>query len=120
LVIYRFDAPLIFANARMFGEALRAIAEQRQDLRWLVIAAEPITDVDTTASDMLQELDVWLNERSVSLVFAEMKDPVREKIERYELTGTIDPGHFFSTVDEAVAEYVRQTGAAWRSSGAGS
>ena len=85
LVVYRFDAPLIFANARMFGEAVRAIVEQRPDLRWVVIAAEPITDVDTTAADMLQELDVWLNERGVSLVFAEMKDPVREKIERYEL-----------------------------------
>jgi MFS superfamily sulfate permease-like transporter len=86
LVVYRFDAPLIFANARVFGMALRAIAEERPDLRWLVVAAEPITDVDTTASDMLQELDVWLNERGVSLIFAEMKDPVREKIERYELT----------------------------------
>ena len=117
LVVYRFDAPLIFANARMFGEAMRAIAEHRQGLRWLVIAAEPITDVDTTASDMLQELDVWLNERGVSLVFAEMKDPVREKIERYELTRTIDPAHFFRTLDEAVAEYVRQTGATWQSPG---
>jgi MFS superfamily sulfate permease-like transporter len=117
LVVYRFDAPLIFANARMFGEAMRSIAEQRQGLRWLVIAAEPITDVDTTASDMLQELDVWLNERDVSLVFAEMKDPVREKIERYELTRTIDPTHLFRTLDEAVAEYARQTGATWQSPG---
>ena len=117
LVVYRFDAPLIFANARMFGEALRAIAEQREGLRWLVIAAEPITDVDTTASDILQELDVWLNERGVSLVFAEMKDPVREKIERYDLTRTIDSAHFFRTLDEAVAEYVRQTGATWQSPG---
>jgi high affinity sulfate transporter 1 len=117
LVVYRFDAPLIFANARMFGEAMRAIAEQREGLRWLVIAAEPITDVDTTASDLLQELDVWLNERGVSLIFAEMKDPVREKIERYELTRTIDPAHFFRTLDEAVAEYVRQTGVTWRSPG---
>jgi high affinity sulfate transporter 1 len=117
LVVYRFDAPLIFANARMFGEALRAIAEQREGLRWLVIAAEPITDVDTTASDMLQELDVWLNERGVSLVFAEMKDPVSEKIERYDLTRTVDSAHFFRTLDEAVAEYARQTGATWQSPG---
>jgi hypothetical protein len=50
----------------------------------------------------------------VSLVFAEMKDPVREKIERYELTRTIDPAHFFPTLDEALAEYIRQTGATWR------
>jgi high affinity sulfate transporter 1 len=118
LVVYRFDAPLIFANARMFGDSLRAIAEKHSDLRWLIIAAEPITDVDTTASDMLQELDVWLNERDISLVFAEMKDPVREKIERYELTRTIDPAHFFRTLDEAIAEYVRQTGATWRNPGA--
>ena len=83
------------------------MVEERPDLRWIVIAAEPVTDVDTTASDMLQELDTWLNERNVSLVFAEMKDPVREKIERYELTRTIDPAHFFPTLDDAVAA-VRQ------------
>jgi high affinity sulfate transporter 1 len=117
LVVYRFDAPLIFANARIFGEHLRAIAEEHPDLRWIVVAAEPITDVDTTASDMLQELDVWLNGRGVSLVFAEMKDPVREKIERYELTNTINPEHFYRTLDEAVAEYVHQTGATWRTPG---
>jgi len=120
LVVYRFDAPLIFANARMFGEAMRGIAQEHQDLRWIVIAAEPITDVDTTASDMLHELDLWLNERGVSLVFAEMKDPVREKIERYELTDTIDPAHFFPTLDAALAEYLRQTGAVWPDKGAGS
>jgi len=55
-----------------------------------------------------------MNERGVSLVFAEMKDPVREKIERYELTRTIDPAHFFPTLDDAVSAYVRQTGADWR------
>ena len=70
--------------------------------------------MDTTAADMLEELDEWLNERGVSLVFAELKDPVREKIERYELTRTIDPSHFFPTLDDAVAAYVRQTGADWR------
>ena len=119
LVVYRFDAPLIFANGRIFGEQVRAMVEERPDLKWIVIAAEPITDVDTTASDMLQELDEWLNERHVSLVFAEMKDPVRAKIERYELTRTIDPHHFFPTLDAAVAEFVRETGATWRRPAAG-
>ena len=89
LVVFRFDAPLIFANSRTFGDAVHAMATEHPELRWVVIAAEPVTDVDTTASDMLQELDQWLNARNVSLVFAEMKDPVREKIERYEL----DPDH---------------------------
>jgi high affinity sulfate transporter 1 len=114
LVVYRFDAPLIFANARMFGEKVREIAEDHPGLRWIIVAAEPITDVDTTASDMLEELDAWLNEHGVSLVFAEMKDPVRAKVERYELTRTIDPAHFLPTLDEAVEEYIRQTGATWR------
>ena len=59
------------------------------------MASEPITDVDTTAADMLEDLDEWLNARNISLVFAEMKNPVRTKIERYELTRTIDPRHFF-------------------------
>jgi MFS superfamily sulfate permease-like transporter len=117
LVVYRFDAPLIFANARMFSEAMRALAGRHDDLRWIVIAAEPVTDVDTTASDMLEDLDEWLNKRGVSLVFAELKDPVREKIERYELTRTIDPAHFFPTLDDAVAAYVAETGADWRPSG---
>ena len=72
LVVYRFDAPLIFANSRMFSEKVREIAEDRPDLRWIIVAAEPITDIDTTASDMLHELDAWLNARGVSLVFAEM------------------------------------------------
>ena len=114
LLVYRFDAPLIFANARTFGEAIRGRIERRPDLRWVILAAEAVTDVDTTAADMLEDLDIWLNERGVSLVFAELKDPVREKIERYELTHTIDPAHFFPTVDGAVAEYRRQTGEAWQ------
>ena len=114
LVVYRFDAPLIFANARMFSDKVREIAEDQPELRWIIVAAEPITDVDTTASDMLQELDSWLNARGVSLVFAEMKDPVRAKIERYELTRTIDPAHFLPTLDDAVAQYRQQTGANWR------
>ena len=114
LVVYRFDAPLIFANARSFGETVREMAESDSTLRWIVVASEPITDVDTTAADMLEELDTWLNARDVSLVFAEMKDPVRAKIERYGLTRTIAPEHFLPTVDEAVAEYTRRTGVSWR------
>ena len=114
LVVYRFDAPLIFANARVFSEAVRAIAVRHDDLRWIVIAAEPVTDVDTTAADMLEDLDVWLNERGVSLIFAELKDPVREKIERYDLTATIDPAHFYPTLDDAIEAYIRQTGETWQ------
>ena len=77
------------------------------------MAAEPITDVDTTAADTLEELDEELNARGISLVFAEMKRPVQEKIDRYQLTRTIDPGHFYPTVEDAIAAYQRSTGAEW-------
>jgi high affinity sulfate transporter 1 len=105
LVLFRFDAPLIFANARVFREQIRELARAEPPPRWIVIAAEPITDVDTTAADMLDDLDEYLNARGISLVFAELKDPVRRKMDRYKLTGQIDPEHFFPTLEDAVAAY---------------
>jgi len=72
-----------------------------------------MTDVDTTASDVLEELDEALNADGISLVFAELKDPVRSKIERYGLTRTINPAHFFPTVESAVAAFRQETGAEW-------
>ena len=114
LVIFRFDAPLIFANTRTFREQITEMADDIPGLRWIVVAAEPITDVDTTAADMLEDLDEALNARGISLVFAEMKDPVRRKIERYELTRTIDPTHFYPTLDAAVRAFQAETGATWR------
>jgi high affinity sulfate transporter 1 len=109
LVIYRFDGPLFFANAKTFRDEVRRLAAADPPPRWIVIAAEPVTDVDTTAADMLTDLDEALNERGISLVFAELKDPVREKIERYGLTRTIDPAHFFPTVGAAVRAFRAET-----------
>ncbi|MFE2325493.1 SulP family inorganic anion transporter [Streptomyces sp. NPDC059385] len=113
LVIYRFDAPLVFANAKTFRDEVRRLAAADPRPSWIVIAAEPMTDVDTTAADVLEELDEALNADGVHLVFAELKDPVRRKIERYGLTGTIDPDHFFPTVEAAVAAFRRRTRAEW-------
>jgi high affinity sulfate transporter 1 len=113
LVIYRFDAPLFFANAKTFRDEVRRMARADPPPTWIVIAAEPMTDVDTTASDVLEDLDEALNAQGISLVFAELKDPVRRKIERYGLTRTINPQHFFPTVESAVAAYREQTGAEW-------
>jgi high affinity sulfate transporter 1 len=113
-VIFRFDAPLFFANTRTFREQVRAIAASEPRPLWIIVAAEPLTDVDTTAADMLQELDEDLNARGISLVLAEMKDPVRAKIDRYELTQTIDPDHFFPTLTQAIKAFQRQTGAEWQ------
>jgi high affinity sulfate transporter 1 len=113
MVVLRFDAPLLFANSRTFRDEVRRLAAADPPPRWIVIAAEPITDVDTTAADMLEELDEDLNAAGTSLVFAELKDPVREKLERYELIGPLNPDHFFPTLDEAVEAFRAHTGAEW-------
>jgi high affinity sulfate transporter 1 len=113
LVIYRFDGPVFFANATTFRDEIRRLAHADPPPRWILIAAEPVTDVDTTAADMLEDLDKTLNAQGTSLVFAELKDPVRRKIERYGLTRTIDPRHFYPTIESAVAAYRRETGAEW-------
>ena len=113
LVIFRFDAPLFFANARTFRDQIRHLAAAEPKPRWIVIAAEPMTDVDTTAADMLADLDEELNANGISLVFAELKDPVREKLERYELIGPLNPDHFFPTLEAAIDTFCQETGAHW-------
>jgi high affinity sulfate transporter 1 len=113
LVLFRFDAPIFFANARTFRDQVRRLAAAEPGPAWIVVAAEPITDIDTTAADMLQDLDEEINAKGVSLVFAEMKDPVRRKVERYELTRTINPEHFYPTLTAAIDAFGRKTGAEW-------
>ncbi|NKQ52344.1 sulfate permease [Amycolatopsis sp. K13G38] len=110
LVLYRFDAPLFFANAKTFRDEIRKIAAADPPPVWIVVAAEPMTDVDTTAADVLEDLDRELDERGISLVFAELKDPVRGKLDRYELTRTIASGHFFPTTGAAVAAFAAHDG----------
>ena len=117
LVIYRFDAPLFFANAKTFRDEVRRLANTEPKPKWIVIAAEPVTDVDTTASDVLEELDEMLNAQDISLVFAELKDPARDKIERYGLTRTIDPRHFYPTIESAVTAFRQETRAEWTAAG---
>jgi len=117
LVIYRFDGPLFFANAKTFRDEVRRMAKAYPPPAWILVAAEPITDVDTTASDVLEDLDEALNDQGISLVFAELKDPVRRKIERYGLTRTINPQHFFPTVESAIAAFRQETGADWAAAG---
>jgi high affinity sulfate transporter 1 len=111
--VYRFDAPLIFANAKTFRDEVRRLALADPKPQWIVVAAEPITDVDTTAADMLYDLDQSLNADGIAIVFAELKDPVRRKIERYGLARQIEPRHFFPTIGEALRAFQLVSGAQW-------
>ncbi|MEU7580859.1 sulfate permease [Streptomyces sp. NPDC041068] len=113
LVIMRFDAPLFFANAKSFRDEVLRCVRTEPSPRCVLIAAEPVTDVDTTAADVLEELDETLQKRGIDLVFAELKDPVRGKVERYGLTRAFDAGRFFPTVESAVDAFRARSGARW-------
>lgn len=114
LILYRFDAPLFFANAHLFGENVRhLVAQAEPPARWVVIAAEPITDIDTTAADALEELAGELKAGGVDLAFAEMKGPVKDHLDRYGLMERLGRERFFPTVGVAVKAYVREAGVGW-------
>jgi MFS superfamily sulfate permease-like transporter len=105
LVLFRWDAPLFFANAELFQErVLDAVASSPTAVRWVVVAAEPVTSVDVTAADVLAELDDKLRAASIALHFAEMKDPVKDKLKRFGLFTRFADG-FHATLGEAVRVY---------------
>ena len=112
-MIYRFDSPLFFANANTFRDRVLRLANDDPRPRWILIAAEPITDIDTTAADMLEDLDHKLNADGISLVFAELKTRSAARSRSTNWTDVIDPAHFFPTITEAIHAYRDQTGSDW-------
>jgi high affinity sulfate transporter 1 len=112
LVLFRWDAPLFFANAEFFKErALDAVATSPTPVRWLVVAAEPVTSVDVTACDMVAELDEALHAQGIELCFAELKDPVKDKLKRFGLFEQL--GEFFPTIGVAVSRYLETNRVEW-------
>ena len=106
LVLFRWDAPLFFANAELFKECvLDAVAKAPAPVRWVVVAAEPVTSVDVTAADFLAELAEALQKDGVELCFAELKDPVKDKLKRFGLFARFQEV-FFPTIGAAVSSYL--------------
>lgn len=114
LVLFRWDAPLFFANAEFFKERiLAAIETSPTPVRWLVVAAEPVTSVDVTACDTVAELDEALKARGIKLCFAELKDPVKDKLKRFGLYAQLGEAQFFPTIGSAVSSYLEINDVAW-------
>lgn len=106
LVLFRWDAPLFFANAETFRDhVLRAVSGAPTPTTWVVVAAEPVTDVDVTAADVLSELDETLHEAGIEMCFAEMKGPVKDRLKTYGLFTRLGSDNFFPTLDQAVDAY---------------
>lgn len=103
LVIVRFDAPLFFANGEMFDRYVRSlVTDSRRPIEWVVLAAEPIIGLDTTAVDELVDLDRYLESCAIRLVFAEMKGPIKDRLVRFGVGDRFDPSRFHPTLEAAV------------------
>ncbi len=114
LVLFRWDAPLFFANAELFKErVLDAVGASPTPVVWLLVGAEPVTSVDVTAADMLGELDEVLHAAGIELRFAELKDPVKDKLKRFGLFKAFGEQRFFATLGEAVGAYVKAHDVGW-------
>ena len=114
LVLFRWDAPLFFANAELFRDrVLDAVAASPTPVQWLVVGAEPITSVDVTAADVLDELDDALHAAGIDLCFAELKDPVKGKLKRFGLFSRLGEKRFFATVGQAVSAYLDTHAVEW-------
>ncbi|OYV02203.1 MAG: sodium-independent anion transporter [Burkholderiales bacterium PBB5] len=104
LVLFRWDAPLFFANAEWFqAHALAAVAAAPGPVQRLVITAEPVTSIDITAADMLQALDAQLQAQGITLALAALKGPVKDRLRRHGLLDGWGDERLPRTVDEAVA-----------------
>jgi MFS superfamily sulfate permease-like transporter len=114
LVLFRWDAPLFFANAELFHQrVLDAIAESPTPVRRIIVTAEPVTSIDVTSADMLAELEHSLTESAVELRFAEMKDPVKDKLKRFELFDRFGATNFYPTIGSAVDAYLKEHAVSW-------
>jgi MFS superfamily sulfate permease-like transporter len=114
LVLFRWDAPLFFANAELFKErVLDAVAKSPTPVCWFVVAAEPVTSVDVTAADTVAELVEALHAEGIELCFAELKDPVKDKLKRFGLLAQLGDTCFFPTIEEAVTRYLQAHKVDW-------
>ena len=104
----------LFANAELFRDrVLGAVASSPTPVRWVVVAAEPVTSVDVTASDIVAELDDSLHAEGIELCFAEMKDPVKDKLKRFEIFARFGAETFYATLGEAVKAYLGSHPVEW-------
>ncbi|WP_242025438.1 SulP family inorganic anion transporter [Phormidium tenue] len=114
LVIFRWDAPLFFANAETFCEQVwQAVMTAPTTTKWVLVAAEPVTDIDLTAADAIAELDKTLCEAHIELCFAEMKGPTKDRLKRYGLFTKIGKDDFFPTIGQAVDMYLEVNKVEW-------
>ncbi len=103
VLVFRWEAPLFFANAGMFRQQVRHLVHERRP-RWVVLQCEAITDIDVTAAGVLEQLDTELNEQGVHMAFVELRSRLRDLVYEYGLYETLDRDHFYGSIEEALGD----------------
>jgi high affinity sulfate transporter 1 len=101
VLLFRWEAPLFFANAGLFRQQVRRLVRERQP-RWVVLQCEAVTDIDVTAADMLERLDTELNAQGIHMAFVELRTRLQDLVYRYGLFETLDRDHFYGSIDDAL------------------
>ena len=109
VVVFRWEAPLFFANSGLFADQVRELVQERRP-GWVVLQCEAITDIDVTAAGMLERLDNELNAKGVHLAFVELRTRLRDLVHEYGLLHTLDRDHFYASIDEALTDIARTLG----------
>jgi SulP family sulfate permease len=110
LLIVRFDAQLFFANCEFFKDSVLAWAEKKPNLKKVLIDAQPLNQIDSTASYMLLDLIRHFNDNGVEVMFAGVKGPVRDKFRKAKIATTLGSNHFYMNVHEAVSHHLKEGG----------
>ena len=102
IVVFRWEAPLFFANCSLFRSQLRRVVSAHP-VSWVVIQCEAMTDIDVSAAQMLEQLDQELNARDVHIAFVEMRARLQSLVQRYGLFETLDRDRFYPTLESGLA-----------------
>ena len=107
MLVYRWEAPLFFANAGMFRQQIRRLVRDGRPT-CVVLQCEAITDIDVTAAEILRVLDDEANAQGIHFAFVEMRDRLQQLVRRYGLHTSLDQAHFYPSIDRALAD-IRST-----------
>jgi uncharacterized membrane protein YidH (DUF202 family)/anti-anti-sigma regulatory factor len=109
MLIYRFDAPIIFPNAGYFAaEVRRRIEEATEPVRQVLIAAQQINQIDSTGADQLARLAAELEAKGIMVSFAEAKSALREVIRRTGLECQVSAEHFHESIEDGVKAFLER------------
>jgi MFS superfamily sulfate permease-like transporter len=111
LIVYRFGSDLFFANANRFADQVRALVDcAPTPVRWFIVDASAITDVDYSAAESIRDLLDELARRRVRIVFARVSLYLRSDMDRHHITASVGEKWIFATLHEAIAAVRRLPG----------